>query len=132
MSSPGDAETILAERGARLVGFAHVAFDEHPRWGSLVDNLHVADALRRTGIGTRLLQEAGRAVAARADRNAMYLWVLQQNVSAQQFYRRCGATQVETAPVSPPGGDPARLCGQPRMLRMTWPDVTTSGLLGSR
>jgi len=54
---------------------------------------------------------------------AMYLWVLQQNTAAQQFYRARGAACVKTATVSPPGGDPARLIGAPRKLRMAWPDI---------
>jgi hypothetical protein len=53
----------------------------------------------------------------------MYPWVLQQNTAAQQFYRARGATCVETATVSPPGGNPARLKGTPGKLRMAWPEI---------
>jgi hypothetical protein len=53
----------------------------------------------------------------------MYLWVLRQNTAAQLFYRARGATDEETAPVSPPCGDPARLHGAPRKLRMAWAEV---------
>jgi GNAT superfamily N-acetyltransferase len=123
IAAPTNSETILAEHDGRLVGFIHVVFDDDPRWGSLVDNLHVVHDQRRTGIGTRLSGRAARAVCERATGNAMYLWVLQQNTAAQQFYRACGATCVETATVSPPGGDPARLNGTPHKLRMAWPNV---------
>jgi GNAT superfamily N-acetyltransferase len=122
-AAPSNTETVLAERDGRLIGFIHVVLDEDPQWGSLVDNLHVVHDQRRTGIGTHLLNRAARAVSRRAGGNAMYLWVLQQNTAAQQFYYSCGATQVETAPVPPPGGDPARLNGTPRGLRMVWPNV---------
>jgi GNAT superfamily N-acetyltransferase len=125
LAVPANSATILAERDGRLVGFVHVVFDDDPGWGSFVDNLHVGHDQRRTGIGTQLLGRAARAVVERATGNAMYLWVLRQNTAAQQFYRACGATCVETAPVPPPGGDPARLNGTPSGLRMAWPDVAS-------
>ena len=90
---------------------------------SLVDNLHVRHDQRRTGVGRQLLARAGQAVADQANSDAIYLWVLQQNTAAQQFYLAVGATCVETAPVSPPGGDPARLNGAPDSLRMVWSDA---------
>jgi GNAT superfamily N-acetyltransferase len=121
-AAPSNTETVLAERNGRLVGFVHVVFDADPRWGSLVDNLHVRHDQRRTGVGTHLLDRAARAVSRQASGSAMYLWVLQQNTAAQQFYHSCGATRAEIAPVPPPGGDPARLTGTPRGLRMVWPD----------
>jgi GNAT superfamily N-acetyltransferase len=124
LAAPSNSETILAERDGQLIGFIHVVFDADPRWGSLVDNLHVVHDQRRTGIGTHLLHYAARAVSRRANGNAMYLWVLQQNTAAQRFYYSRGATRVQTAPVPPPGGDPARLNGTPHGLRMAWTNVT--------
>jgi len=123
LAASTNSKTILAEHDGRLLGFIHVVFDDDPGWGSLVDNLHVVHDQLRTGVGTQLLGRAARAVGEGATGNAMYLWVLQQNTAAQQFYRARGATCVETATVPPPGGDPARLKGTPRALRMAWPDV---------
>lgn len=122
-AAPADVDTILAEQDGRLMGFVHVVFDDDRRWGSLVDNLHVLYNRRRTGVGTQLLARAARAVTDQATGNAMYLWVLQQNTAAQEFYRASGATCVETEAVPPPGGDPTRLNGTPRGLRMAWPDA---------
>jgi GNAT superfamily N-acetyltransferase len=124
LAAPANTETILAEDGDRLVGFSHVVFDDDPGWGSLVDNLHVVHDQRRTGIGTQLLARSARAVTERAAGNTMYLWVLQQNTAAQQFYRASGAAGAETATVSAPGGDPTRLSGAPRKLRMVWSDAS--------
>ena len=124
LAAPTGAETILAEDGDRLVGFVHVALDDDPAWGSLVDNLHVTHNRRRTGIGTHLLARAAGAVTERAVGNALYLWVLQQNTAARHFYCASGGTCVETATASPPGGDPTRLNGTPRILRMAWPDAS--------
>ncbi|TCO47845.1 ribosomal protein S18 acetylase RimI-like enzyme [Kribbella antiqua] len=123
LDAPTGTETILAEYDGRLVGFVHVAFDNDPTWGSLVDNLHVYNSHRRTGVGTQLLARAARAVTQRAVGNAMYLWVLQQNTDAQQFYLASGGSCVETADVPPPGGDPSRLNGTPKCLRISWPDA---------
>jgi GNAT superfamily N-acetyltransferase len=115
-----NSRTFVAEAAGRMVGFIHVIFDHDPQWGSLVDNLHVTPDKHRTGIGTKLLSHAARTVVERARTNQMYLWVLEQNTAAQHFYRASGATCVETAAVSPPGGDPSRLHGTPRKLRMAW------------
>ncbi len=119
-----DTATMLAEYDGRLVGFVHVMFDHDPRWGSLVDNLHVYSSGRRTGIGTQLMARAAQAVTDQATGNAMYLWVLKQNTNAQHFYLASGASCVETSTVPPPGGDPNRLNGMPACLRMVWPDAT--------
>jgi GNAT superfamily N-acetyltransferase len=129
LAAPAGTETILAEGDDELIGFIHVVFDDDPRWGSLVDNLHVVRAQQRTGVGTQLLARAARAVLKRASRASMYLWVLEQNHAAQQFYRASGATPVETAAVRPPGADPGRLNGVPRKLRMAWPDASRPGRL---
>ncbi|MCW6004026.1 GNAT family N-acetyltransferase [Micromonospora sp. CPCC 205371] len=125
LAVPAGKATILAEFADRLVGFVHVVFDDDPQWGSLVDNLHVVNDQRRTGIGSRLLTEAARAVIEHATNDAMYLWVLQQNTAAQRFYLASGATCAEIATASPPGGDPTRLAGNPRKLRMAWPHAAS-------
>ncbi|MEV4630023.1 GNAT family N-acetyltransferase [Micromonospora sp. NPDC049523] len=125
LAAPTNSTTVLAEHEHRLVGFVHVIFDHDPTWGSLVDNLHVVHDHRGTGVGTDLLGRAARAVADRATGTAIYLWVLQQNTAARQFYLARGATCVQTATVEPPGGDPTRLNGNPHKLRMTWPDAAS-------
>jgi ribosomal protein S18 acetylase RimI-like enzyme len=126
-ATPTNTETILAEQDERLVGFVHVMFDADPDFGSLVDNLHVLSDQRRTGIGYQLMVRCGLAVTERATGPGMYLWVLEQNVAAQGFYRAIGAAHAEGAPVRPPGGDPTRLVGNPRGLRMVWPDASVLG-----
>lgn len=113
--------TVLAEDGTGLVGFVHVVFDDDPRWGSLVDNLHVTHHRRGTGVGSLLLTRAARAVAQRPAGGPLYLWVLEQNTAAQGFYLSLGATRVEKQAVPPPGGVPARLNGSPARLRFAWP-----------
>lgn len=113
--------TILAEEAA-LVGFAHTVFDEDPTWGALLENMHVADAHKRRGIGARLLALTAEAVMARPDPSGLYLWVLEQNVDAQAFYEARGGNCVGREPASPPGGIAGRLAGSPAKLRYAWPE----------
>jgi GNAT superfamily N-acetyltransferase len=115
-------QTILAEDGSGLIAFAHTAFGDHPTWGALLDNLHVAHQHRRRGVGSRLLILTARAVGKR--QTGLYLWVLEQNVDARAFYEACGARLVDRAPVSPPGGVESRLTGSPAKLRYSWRDPT--------
>lgn len=117
LADPVGTVTVLAEDAGALVGFVHVVVDDDPRWGSLVDNLHVAGGRRHAGVGTALHAAAVTEVLRRAAMPRLYLWVLEQNVAAQRFYRARGGRCVETVPV---GGDPARLAGTPNKLRMVW------------
>jgi ribosomal protein S18 acetylase RimI-like enzyme len=123
LADPEGTETVLAETGGALVGFVHVMFGHDERWGSLVDNLHVAYGRQRGGIGAMLLARAGETVAERAPGEAVHLWVLEQNDRARRFYKAMGGDQVERALAPPPGGDPARLNGAPAALRIAWPDA---------
>ncbi|MEV0791241.1 GNAT family N-acetyltransferase [Kribbella sp. NPDC050459] len=110
--------TTVAEDDGQLIGLAHVVFDADPKYGALVDNLHVRAPLKRQGIGTRLL-----ALTAEHVRDTgIFLWVLEQNTAAQAFYEaRCGI-RGDRKDVPPPGGDPRRLNGQPACFRYYWPD----------
>jgi GNAT superfamily N-acetyltransferase len=121
--------TILAEDESGLIGFAHTVFDEDQTWGALLDNIHVAHLHQRRGVGSRLLARTARAVADRAERTGLYLWVLEENVDAQAFYEAHGAKRVERAQVASPGGVPGRLNGSPHKLRYAWddPDATIPG-----
>jgi ribosomal protein S18 acetylase RimI-like enzyme len=115
--------TIVAESEDGLVGFGHVVLDDHPRWGALLDNLHVASARRRQGIGAGLMVRLAREVAHARPGSGMFLWVLEKNRPAQAFYESLGGRGAERALVDPPGGDPTRLAGTPAGLRYVWPDL---------
>jgi GNAT superfamily N-acetyltransferase len=112
--------TILAEDGS-LVGFANTFLDHDATWGSLLDNLHVADGHKRRGIGSRLLALTAEAVLERAERTGLYLWVLEQNHDGQAFYEARGGRCVGQALAEPPGGIASRLTGSPVKLRYAWP-----------
>jgi GNAT superfamily N-acetyltransferase len=112
--------TIVAEGAEGPVGFAHTIFEADPRWGALLDNLHVIPGAKRGGIGSRLLALTAQAVLVRG--TGLYLWVLEQNVDGRAFYEARGGRRVERAPVPPPGGITDRLNGTPFGLRYAWSD----------
>ena len=117
----GRSETIIAEdRAVGIVGFVHTIFEADPRWGALLDNLHVVYGEKRRGVGSRLLAASARGALER--RTGMYLWVLEQNADARAFYEARGGKCVERAPVPPPGGIASRLNGTPFGLRYAWAD----------
>jgi ribosomal protein S18 acetylase RimI-like enzyme len=126
----GRAATILAEQGGSLLGFVHVIFDDDPTWGALVDNIHVAFATQRSGLGRRLMAAAAEAVTERDAESGLYVWVLEQNAPAQAFYEARGGTCVERAPAVAPGGVAGRLAGAPLKLRYVWPKAQSLSRLG--
>jgi ribosomal protein S18 acetylase RimI-like enzyme len=118
-----DCCTIVAVESLRIVGFAHTILGDDVTWGALLDNLHVAHSHARQGIGSRLFALSAKAVAEREPDSGLYLWVLEQNLAAQAFYRSHGGECVERCDVLPPGGDVSRLNGSPTKLRYAWPDL---------
>jgi ribosomal protein S18 acetylase RimI-like enzyme len=120
LSEPGTSRvTVIARHGTEVVGFAHTVMDEDPRWGSLLENLHVRSDLKRTGIGSRLMSEGALRVLCRRPAGSLHLWVLDQNAGAQAFYEARGGNRVETQLRGPfPGG--GRALGH----RYHWRDLT--------
>ena len=97
--------TIVAARPAEIIGFAHLVFDHDPTWGSYLENLHVAAYAKRQGIGTLLLSAVAGALHRSRPSGSLYLWVLDQNKSAQAFYCARGGVRVGTELRGPfPGG----------------------------
>ena len=115
---PAVARTILIEEDGRLLAFSHVMFDDDPRWGSLVDNLHVTFHHKRGGIGTALMRASATAVLERPEPTGLYLWALEMNTPARAFYRARGGEEVEFEMSELEGG------GQAMAVRYAWPDPT--------
>ena len=112
--SPGNQLVQLAVDGANLVGFVCAYGAHDPQWGSFVDNLHVADAAKRTGIGASLMRQAGAWLASRHPGMGVYLLVLEVNLDARRFYERLGGENAETSTMETHGGALVRSC------RYTW------------
>jgi ribosomal protein S18 acetylase RimI-like enzyme len=97
--------TVVARHEDDVVGFAHTVLDEDPDWGSLLENLHVRNDMKRSGIGSRLLAETAKRLIPLRPATSLHLWVLDQNVAAQAFYKARGGVRIETQRRGPfPGG----------------------------
>jgi hypothetical protein len=107
---------VLAEAGAELAGFACVFPQEHPTFGSFLDNLHVVPQSIGQGIGRQLLGGVARRLIADKVPGGLYLWVIEKNSRARQFYSKAGAVEVERAELPMPDG--SRLAE----MRCYWPD----------
>jgi ribosomal protein S18 acetylase RimI-like enzyme len=115
LSHPSDADdTVVAEANGEIVGFAHTILEDDPQWGALLDNLHVAHGIKRSGIGRELMARSASAVLTRGVHRALYLMVLEANTSAQAFYDACGGECVGREDWEPPGG------GTVVALRYAW------------
>ncbi len=116
LERPEDNQLVyIALEDGRTAGFVCAYGAEDARWGSLVDNLHVADGFRRRGIASALMREAGAWLDARYGDCGVYLWVLEANESARRFYEALGATDAETVHMEVHPGGWARTC------RYVWP-----------
>jgi GNAT superfamily N-acetyltransferase len=105
----------LAVDGANLVGFVCAYGARDPRWGSLIDNLHVAQACKRNGVGAALMRRAGAWLVPRWPELGVYLWVLEMNSPARRFYERLGGQNAGVSIMETHGGAVVRSC------RYTWP-----------
>jgi ribosomal protein S18 acetylase RimI-like enzyme len=111
-----DRFTCVAVEVSRIVGFVCAVADDDDRWGSLIDNLHVAPERHRSGIGRTLLCQAARWLTGTAPRQGVYLWVMVRNAPARSFYDRLGARPHDTRRLLDPSGGSALNC------RYVWSD----------
>jgi ribosomal protein S18 acetylase RimI-like enzyme len=121
LAGPPESQLVqLAVDGTSLVGFVCAYGAHDPRWGSLVDNLHVASAAKRSGIGASLMRHTGAWLAHSYADLGVYLWALEQNASARRFYERLGAENAGVSVMETHGGAVVRSCrytwGRPELL----------------
>jgi len=98
----GTALALLAERDGRLVGYAFAHLIDGPdetfavgrRYAELY-SLAVVPEARGGGIGTRLLDELDRQLAAESIAD-LTVAVMTDNLAARRFYERRGLRAVET------------------------------------
>src|SRR5262245_39241130 len=112
---PGNQLVQLAVDGPNLAGFVCAYGGHDPHWGALVDNLHVAHAFKRTGLGWALMRHAGAWLDLRYPELGVYLLVLEINASAMRFYERLGGQNAGVSTMETHGGSAVRSC------RYTWP-----------
>lgn len=104
----------IAVHGTNLAGFicAYAAHD--PQWGSFIDNLHVARALKGSGVGSMLMRRAASWLVPQYPDLGVYLLVLEVNVPARRFYERLGGQNSGVSTMETHGGAIVRSC------RYTW------------
>jgi GNAT superfamily N-acetyltransferase len=95
---------FLAIVEGRAAGFCFAFVAADPRWGTLLDNLHVLPEYKGQGLGTALLLAFASEARLRHPDDTISLWVFDQNRHARDFYERWGARAVERAIGDAPGG----------------------------
>lgn len=107
--------TVMAEGpDGSFLGFLCLLFDHAPRWGTLIDNLHVRPDLKRRGVGRLLMRAAARHLLAASAQHPVHLYVGEANRPAQDFYHKFGGEAVERLLHDEPDG------GQAPVLRFAW------------
>ncbi len=110
-----DQFVCVAEEGVKLLGFICAFGNEDSVWGSYIDNLHVAHASKRSGIGTALMKQATDWLKTHYPQSCIYLWVMEANGPARRFYEYLGAVNAQQVDKSDPAGGSAPNC------RYVWP-----------
>ncbi len=85
----------LVEIDNAFVAFICGYVDDHPKYGTLIDNLHVDSKFIGQGIGEKLMRDTAIFLKEK-NKLSMYLWVLASNASAIRFYERIGGIAAET------------------------------------
>ncbi|WP_051229462.1 GNAT family N-acetyltransferase [Paludibacterium yongneupense] len=112
---------VLAFAAGEALGFAYVYPGADPRWGALLDNLHVLPAGRGRGIGRALLREVASDLLEKGEAGGIQLWVFEANRAARDIYHHLGAVAVERDVVAVPGG------GRAPAWRYVWPSLSVAG-----
>ncbi len=106
--------TVLAEQDGKLVGFACAFLDADSEYGTLIDNLHVSKETKGKGIGKELIRKVAAKSVENNPLSKVYLWVLEANKKAFEFYIHFGAEHVETTLADDIGDKAVAVC------RMVW------------
>ncbi|MEM6317802.1 MAG: GNAT family N-acetyltransferase [Bacteroidota bacterium] len=96
---PSDNQYVLAAKeNGKLVGFTCLYGGDCDQYGTLLDNIHVAQSEKGKGIGQQLMTLAGKWAATHYPNQGLYLWVFASNEKAKGFYTKLGGQLVETVP----------------------------------
>ena len=95
---------LLAEERGELLGFGCAFLDVDPRWGALLDNLHIRVDAQGRGLGRRLMSEEVSWILRRRPGSGLYLWVFEGNDRARKFYELLLGKVVERQAQRAPDG----------------------------
>lgn len=111
-------EVTLARVDGEPAGFSCLQPQAEPAFGIYLDNLHVMPQWHGTGVGKHLLAACARRVATGWPGQPLFLYVLDANAQAREFYRRLGGAESE------PFEDPFPGAGLVvTVRRVSWGDV---------
>ncbi|WP_028024144.1 GNAT family N-acetyltransferase [Enterovibrio calviensis] len=96
---------LLAIENNEVCGFICAFGNESSKWGTFIDNLHVAKSTKGKGVGKQLLHLTAKWADEAFEHKGVYLEVLEDNSAARGFYHRLGAKHQETNLWQPPGGN---------------------------
>ena len=86
---------LLACEENEVLAFLCLYLDADPRWGALLDNLHIHPNRKGYGHGSALMAHAAKWVRRERPQSGLYLWVYEQNHQAREFYEKLGGTSGE-------------------------------------
>jgi GNAT superfamily N-acetyltransferase len=119
-----DQFVLVDEQGGALLGFACAFLEADPKWGCLLDNLHVVPDLKGKGLGRQLMTAVAQRVWLSNPHSGLHLWAYEQNLAARRFYERLGG--IITARHAEPALDGTEV----NAVRYCWSEL--SGLAGHR
>lgn len=99
-----DQLIFIAEIDKIIVGFICCYGNSDPEFGTFISNLHVSPHYKRKGIGTKLLVHLASYITKHYFDNGLWLWVRELNVTAQIFYQRLGAENIEQSMIKTADG----------------------------
>lgn len=85
---------VVAVAGETIVGFACAYGADDARYGTQLDNLHVAGGRQGEGVGRALLAAVAAWCGERHPALGLYLWVVERNAGARRFYARLEAADA--------------------------------------
>ncbi|MCC6245850.1 MAG: GNAT family N-acetyltransferase [Gemmatimonadaceae bacterium] len=113
-SPPASQLLLLAEHRGAAVAFACAIGADDPDHGTLLSNLHVKQSLQGRGFGAILVREVARWTLFTHPGMGLFLWALEANTAARQFYLRLGGEESGAKMWQPPAGPPVA------EVRYTW------------
>lgn len=106
LSAPSNNQYVLiAIENQQICAFICALGNESEKWGTFIENLHVAKSAQGKGIGKQLIYLVANWADELFHHKGIYLEVLEDNLSARHFYQSIGAKHQETSLWLPPGGD---------------------------
>lgn len=114
---PGQFGVVAESDAGGIDGFAFAFAGRDPRWGTLLDNLHVRPDGRGRGLGRRLLHALADQLMRAGVDGGLHLEVLDANHGARSFYQGLGALAVQGGMAEMPDG--SRL----REWTYAWPSI---------